>query len=98
MVKVLILCAGDGSRWGEYLGIPKQLITINNETLLDRTVRLLHKSGNNDIEIVSNDYRLESKHCHFFRPSEFRWVVETLISTKDLWKVRNMMIQIFLSL
>lgn len=86
MAKALILCAGNGSRWGEYLGVPKQLITINNETLLDRTVRLLNKNGNNNIEIVSNDHRLRLNHCAFYRPSKSQWIVETLLSTRDLWK------------
>lgn len=86
MAKALILCAGNGSRWGEYLGVPKQLITINNETLLDRTVRLLNKNGNNNIEIVFNDHRVMLNHCAFYRPSKSQWIVETLLSTRDLWK------------
>jgi hypothetical protein len=92
MTKVLILCAGDGYRWGEYLGVPKQLININNEKLLDRTVRLLHKSEYRDIEIVSNDYRLKLSHCNFFKPLKFGWVVETLLSTKELWKTRTIVL------
>jgi hypothetical protein len=86
--KVLILCAGNGSKWGEYLGIPKQLITINSESLLERTVRLLHENGICDIDIVSNDERLMVNNCGFFRPSGYRWTVETFYSTKDLWQER----------
>jgi len=60
-MKVLILCAGDGSRWGNYLGVPKQLVTINGETLLDRTIRLLRENQIADITIVSNDNKLKVK-------------------------------------
>lgn len=92
MVKILILCAGSGSRWGDYLGIPKQLIRINKETLLDRTIRLLHENGKTDIECVSNDDRLQIKYCGLFKPSRTRWIVETIISTAKLWEKRTIIL------
>lgn len=47
-----ILANGEGTRWNNYLGVPKQLITFNNETLLERMVRLLKENGQNDIYII----------------------------------------------
>jgi hypothetical protein len=50
----IIMSAGRGSRWktergiktwDNYLGIPKQLIRVNGETLLARTIRLLEEGG-----------------------------------------------------
>lgn len=39
------MCAGKGTRWGNYKGVPKHLIEINGETLLGRTTRLLKENG-----------------------------------------------------
>jgi len=83
--KILILCAGEHKRWANYLGIPKQLISINGESLLERMVRLLRNKGYYNIVIVSHDERLRLSNCGFFRPSSFRWIAQTLLSTYSLW-------------
>lgn len=44
-MEVIIMCAGKGTRWNNYLGVPKQLVEINKETLLGRTTRLLKERG-----------------------------------------------------
>ena len=41
--RVLIICAGDGTRWGDYLGAPKHFAPINGEPILHRTVRLVRE-------------------------------------------------------
>ena len=92
MVKAIILCAGSGRRWNEYLGRPKQLIVIQNESLLARMTRLLHEHGVTDIHIVSNDDRLGTVGCGFFRPVRCRWTVETLLSTRELWRERTLVL------
>lgn len=56
-MKYIIMAAGLGTRWNNYLGIPKHLIEINGETLLGRTTRLLKENGINDYVITSNDPR-----------------------------------------
>ena len=55
-MKYIIMSAGKGERWNNYLGITKQEAKINNENLLERTVRLIRKYDcNSDIIIVSNN-------------------------------------------
>ena len=90
--KVLILCAGESTRWGNYLGVPKQLILINGESLLERMVRLLRAQGYYDIEVISHDERLLLSNCGFFKPSRFRWTVESLLSTHSLWKDKTLVL------
>jgi len=51
------MCAGKGTRWNNYLGIPKHLIEINGETLLGRTTRLLKENGITDYVITGSDDR-----------------------------------------
>lgn len=52
---------GKGSRWGGHLGIPKQLIEIEGETLLKRIVRQVRQfEPNAEIVISSSDSRHET--------------------------------------
>lgn len=53
----IIMCAGEGKRWGNYLGVPKHLVEINGETLLERTTRLLKENGITNYLITGNDER-----------------------------------------
>lgn len=56
-MKYIIMAAGEGKRWNNYLGIPKHLIKINGETLLGRTTRLLKENGIYDYIITTDDER-----------------------------------------
>lgn len=40
--RYIIQCAGEGSRWGNHLGVQKHHIAIDGETILNRTCRLLN--------------------------------------------------------
>lgn len=42
-MRVFILAAGDATRWGNYMGVPKHLVQVNGEPLLHRTVRLIRE-------------------------------------------------------
>ena len=55
-MKYIIMCAGEGKRWGNYKGVPKHLIEINGETLIGRTTRML-KEYNVDYVITTSDKR-----------------------------------------
>ena len=56
-MKYVIMAAGAGTRWNNYLGIPKHLIEINGETLLGRTTRLLKENGITNYVITTSDPR-----------------------------------------
>jgi len=59
MIECIIICAGEATRWNNYLGVPKHLINVDGETLIERTVRLLHKYKREDISVhivVKNFY------------------------------------------
>ncbi len=55
-IRAIILAAGDGKRWGNYLGVNKCMIEINGEPLLHRTIRLLRENGIDDI-VVTGDWK-----------------------------------------
>jgi hypothetical protein len=50
--KAVIMAAGSGERWENYTGVPKQMVKINNEPLLHRTIRLLKKNGIREIYVT----------------------------------------------
>jgi len=90
--RVLILCAGDGERWGEYLGGPKQLAPIGGRPLLVRTVDQVEKQFGVLPVIVTQDPRLHVTRCQSFYPERRRWVVETFLSTRRLWSLRTVVL------
>ena len=49
--KYYILANGEGTRWHNYRGVPKQLIEIDGETILHRMIRLLRQEGVKKTEI-----------------------------------------------
>lgn len=51
------MCGGTYDKWN---GVPRQLIEIQGQPLLVRTIRLLRENGVTDIAISSNDSRFEN--------------------------------------
>ncbi len=59
--RYVIMANGQGIRWNEYLGIPKHLISVGGETLLERIVRqVTERNATAEIIISSSDPRCES--------------------------------------
>lgn len=59
-MKYIIMADGAGKRWNRYMGIEKHSISVGGETLLRRTVRLLHElDGTAQVLITSHDTALE---------------------------------------
>lgn len=68
-MRYVIMADGKGTRWGNYSGIPKHLIKIGDETLLERTVRLIKQMDeSNEIVITSHDHRYEVEGAVRYEP------------------------------
>ncbi len=50
--KAVIMAAGSAKRWGNYLNVPKQLIEVDGEPILHRTIRLLKENDIDDIYVT----------------------------------------------
>ena len=50
-MKYIIMCGGTYPKWGT----PRQLIKVGDETIVERTIRLLRENGVEDISISSNN-------------------------------------------
>ena len=55
MTVVLILAAGETTRWGGYLGVPKHLAPVHGEPLLHRTARQVTDHGHTPTIVVRPD-------------------------------------------
>lgn len=64
-MKVFILADGEGTRWNNWGGVPKQLIKINDETILDRMIRLCKENGLDDITIIGPFKNKNAKNARF---------------------------------
>ena len=82
-MKYVIMADGKGTRWDNYNNIPKHLIEFNGETLLARTVRLLHSFDSNcEVVITSHDPRYEISGATRYEPKNN--VLEIDRFTKEL--------------
>jgi CTP:phosphocholine cytidylyltransferase-like protein len=55
-LRVLILAAGSGTRWGNYRDIPKHLVEVEGEVLLERTCKQFLRHTD-DVVVVGPDER-----------------------------------------
>lgn len=70
-MKYIIMADGKGTRWNNYNNIPKHFIEVNGETLLARTVRLLHTYDKGcEVLITSHDPRYEVEGATRYEPRD----------------------------
>ena len=71
-MKYIILC---GSNHSQINGVPRQLVTINGERVLDRTIRLLRENGVDDISVTAMDPAFDSVDANIIRyDSSGAWI------------------------
>ncbi len=88
-MKVFSLCAGEQVRFTKVYFPPKQTIMVGGEMLIERQTRQVRERGHL-ISVVGNDQLLlslvENFGYHFFVPTKRRFIVETLLATREEWK------------
>ena len=66
-MKVLILCAGNSSRWNNHTGVPKHKVVVEGEVLIERTARQFLKYTD-DVVIVTKDQSYRVDGCSLYIP------------------------------
>lgn len=66
--RVLIIAAGDGTRWGNHLGVPKHLVEIDGEILLHRTVNQFLRYTDDVVVVAPEDQRYMIEGSTMFTP------------------------------
>ena len=68
-MKYIIMADGKGTRWKNYLDVPKHLVKVDGEVLIERTVKLLNKLDPlSEVIITSHDERYEFEGSTRYEP------------------------------
>lgn len=83
--KVIILADGKAGRWVYQLSTPKQLVVLDGEVILHRTVRQLLERGEHDITITSHDSRMDVVGVARYEPRDNIYQIDQFYACRDLW-------------
>jgi hypothetical protein len=87
MTRVIIIAAGDGSRWGNYRDTPKHLTVVEKEVLLHRTCKQFLKYTD-DVCVVGADerYAVDGTSLYIIKTQNTHWGdAAKFMSSKNLW-------------
>ena len=84
--RVIILAAGDGTRWENYRGTPKHRLIIEDEVLIERTARQFLKYTK-DVVIVGNKNAHRVEGCSLYVPGQGRNLKDMakFMSSQTIW-------------
>lgn len=88
--RVIVLAAGDATRWGNYRGTPKHLVKIEGKTLLERTCSQFLKYTDDVCVIGANeDYKVDGTSLYVIKAQNTHWKdAAKFLSSQNLW-LRN---------
>lgn len=93
--RIIIIAAGDATRWGGYLGVTKHYAVIDGEPVIERTVRLLLERGQQDIWVVSKDYDIDGVTNYRPKLNPRNHDADKFISSSELWHPEKRTIVIY---
>jgi len=86
-MRFIVIAAGPGERWGEHTGVPKHLVEIEGERLLDRTCRQFRPHG--DVFVAGHDERYQTPWSILFKAGKYltpEWGgADKFLSSASLW-------------
>ena len=93
-MRVIIMCAGNGTRWGNYLGVPKHFVTVDGKMLLHRTVE---QFLGHDIFIVANSNMYSVEGTTLYHPihNHKNANADKILNSSPLWSDRERTILLF---
>ncbi len=80
-MRVIIMAAGKGSRWGEG---SKHLVDIDGEPLLKRTVRQARKYCK-DVYITTNTSEYKTRGAKLYFPEDNEHEIDRFLSNEEIW-------------
>lgn len=70
---------GKGMRWANHMGVPKHLVSIGGEWLIERTVKILNRMKKNhtlELIVTSHDERYEFIGCRRHEPLNNKYEID----------------------
>jgi hypothetical protein len=89
----IVLAAGEGKRWGNYTGVPKHLLEIDGESLIQRTTRQISVHADKTF-VVGTDDSYKTEFSELFIPEEKKSPLEMhkFSSSQKLWSERTVLL------
>lgn len=85
----IIICAGEATRWGNYLGVPKHLITLEGEVMLYRLVRQLSQYKDTEVHVVVKEedarYKVPNSELYIADLNSENVDADKFLSSQKLW-------------
>jgi GTP:adenosylcobinamide-phosphate guanylyltransferase len=94
-MRAIIMCDGKAMRWYEeiqekyWADTEKQLVEVDGEPILHRTVRLLIENGAEDIWITSHNPKFEVKGTKRYAPYNNQYEIDKFYACKSIWKTTD---------
>ena len=90
-MKALILAAGSGTRMGKYTeNLPKGMLNVMGETLIERQLKTLRRAGIDDIAIATGykSEKIQYTGVRYYHNADYATtnMLETIMSTKEFLK------------
>jgi len=95
--KVIILAAGDGSRWGNYRDTPKHLVKVEREVLLHRACRQFLKYTDS-VSVIGLDerYKVDETSLYIVKSPNTNWKDGAkIMCSKNLWSTSGRTVLVF---
>ena len=102
--KIIIICGGIGTRWGQHNGIDKHFARVSGEKLIERTLRLLKPYSVESINIIARPNNisnflefLESDRIFVFNAVNIDGALDAnkFLSSRDLWNEKGRTIVLY---
>lgn len=89
----IVLAAGEGKRWGNYTDVPKHLLEIDGESLIQRTTRQISAYADKTF-VVGTDDSYKTEFSELFIPEEKKVSLEMhkFSSSEKLWSERTVLL------
>ena len=89
----IVLAAGEGKRWGNYTGVPKHLLEIEGESLIQRTTRQISAYADRTF-VVGTDSSYKTNFSELFVPEQRQPALEMhkFSSSRALWSERTVLL------
>ena len=89
----IVLAAGEGKRWGNYTGVPKHLLEIEGESLIQRTTKQISAYADRTF-VVGTDSSYKTDFSELFVPEQKQPALEMhkFSSSEELWSERTVLL------
>lgn len=89
----IVLAAGEGKRWNNYTDVPKHLLEIDGESLIQRTTRQISAYADKTF-VVGTDDSYKTEFSELFIPEKKKSPLEMhkFSSSEELWSERTVLL------